>query len=44
MSELEICNICTDQNRDGNIICVVEEPQDIYSLKELTHLKGNIMC
>ena len=26
MSGSEICNICTDQNRDSNIICLVEEP------------------
>ena len=40
MSELEICNICTDQNRDGNIICVVEEPQDIYSFERTNSFKG----
>ena len=40
MSELEICNICTDQNRDSNIICVVEEPQDIYSFERTNSFKG----
>jgi len=40
MSESEICNICTDQNRDGNIICVVEEPQDIYSFERTNSFKG----
>ena len=40
MSELEICNICTDQNRDSNIICVVEEPQDIYSFERTNSYKG----
>ena len=40
MSESEICNICTDQNRDGNIICVVEEPQDIYSFEKTNSFKG----
>jgi len=40
MSELEICNICTNQNRDGNIICVVEEPQDIYSFERTNSFKG----
>jgi len=40
MSELEICNICADQNRDGNIICVVEEPQDIYSFERTNSFKG----
>ena len=40
MSESEICNICTDQNRDGSIICVVEEPQDIYSFERTNSFKG----
>ena len=40
MSESEICNICTDQNREGSIICVVEEPQDIYSFERTNSYKG----
>ena len=40
MSESEICNICTDQNRDSKIICVVEEPQDIYSFERTNSFKG----
>ena len=40
MSESEICNICTDQNRDSNIICLVEEPQDIYSFERTNSYKG----
>ena len=40
MSESEICNICTDQNRDDNIICVVEEPKDIYSFERTNSFKG----
>ena len=40
MSESEICNICTDQNRDNNIICLVEEPQDIYSFERTNSFKG----
>ena len=40
MSESEICNICTDQNRDSNIICLVEEPQDIYSFERTNSFNG----
>jgi recombination protein RecR len=40
MSESEICNICTDHDRDSNIICVVEEPQDIYSFERTNSFKG----
>ena len=40
MSESEVCNICTDQNRDNNTICVVEEPQDIYSFEKTNSFRG----
>ena len=40
MSESEVCNICTDQNRDNSIICVVEEPQDIYSFEKTNSFRG----
>ncbi len=40
MSESEICKICTDQTRDSSIICVVEEPQDIYSFEKTNSFKG----
>jgi recombination protein RecR len=34
LSEKEICFICADQNRDQNIICVVEEPLDVVALEQ----------
>ena len=40
MAESEICSICLDQNRDEKIICVVEEPQDIYSFEKTNSFKG----
>ena len=40
MSESEICSICLDENRDEKIICVVEEPQDIYSFESTNSFKG----
>ena len=40
MSESKICSICLDQNRDEKIICVVEEPQDIYSFERTNSFKG----
>ena len=40
MSESEICSICLDENRDEKIICVVEEPQDIYSFEKTNSFKG----
>ena len=40
MTESEICSICLDGNRDEKIICVVEEPQDIYSFEKTNSFKG----
>ena len=40
MSESEVCSICLDENRDEKIICVVEEPQDIYSFERTNSFKG----
>ena len=40
MAESEICSICLDENRDKKIICVVEEPQDIYSFEKTNSFKG----
>ena len=40
LSESEICSICLDENRDEKIICVVEEPQDIYSFEKTNSFKG----
>jgi recombination protein RecR len=34
LSEGEICNICSDRQRDKSIICVVEQPKDVISLEK----------
>lgn len=39
-SETELCEICSDQDRDRSIICVVEDPQDIESLEKTGAFKG----
>lgn len=38
--EDDICNICSDNLRDKNIICVVEESKDIITLEKTTRYKG----
>ena len=40
MTEDNVCDICMDINRDGNIICVVEQPQDIYPFEKTNTYKG----
>lgn len=33
-SETELCDICSDPDRDKSLICVVEDPQDIESIEK----------
>ena len=39
ISETERCEICSDEKRDNSIICICEEPSDIY-LIEKTGYRG----
>ena len=41
MSEENICHICQDIDRVGNIICVVEQHQDIYAFEKTNSFRGN---
>jgi len=34
MSEDELCYICSDENRDGSVLCIVENAKDILLLEE----------
>ncbi|MEK7651614.1 MAG: recombination mediator RecR [Patescibacteria group bacterium] len=49
MTETETCSVCTDQNRDRSILCVVEEPLDAQALdatgayKGLYHVLGGVL-
>jgi len=33
-SESEICHLCTDEKRDRSILCIVENPSDVYAIEE----------
>ena len=39
-SEKEICDICSDDKRNGQIICVVENPKDVISLEKTGSYNG----
>lgn len=39
-SEKEKCEICDDEERDMNIICIVEEAKDIIALEKTKTFKG----
>ena len=39
-SEKEVCDFCSDPDRDASSICVVEDPQDIESIEKTGVFKG----
>jgi recombination protein RecR len=39
-SEADPCAICTDAQRDGSVICVVEQPGDVLALERTATFKG----
>ncbi len=40
LTENEICGICDDEERDGTLICVVEEARDIIAMERARSFKG----
>ncbi|AXP08273.1 recombination mediator RecR [Campylobacter hepaticus] len=40
LSENELCEICTDEERNKNILCIVESPKDVLTLEESKSYNG----
>jgi recombination protein RecR len=40
LSEADSCNICSNQQRDKELICVVEQPTDIISIEKSVAFNG----
>jgi recombination protein RecR len=40
LTEDELCEVCADARRDRSIICVVEQPVDIFSLERTHEFRG----
>jgi recombination protein RecR len=40
ITEAQECAICTDTRRNRELICVVEEPQDVLTLEKTGHYRG----
>ncbi len=40
ITELDPCRICTDTNRTEEVICVVEEPNDLYAIEKTGAFNG----
>jgi recombination protein RecR len=40
LTETDPCDLCSDENRDGEIICVVAEAKDVYAIERTGVFKG----
>lgn len=41
ITEREICQICDDAKRDGGVVCVVEQPKDLYAIERAGSYTGH---
>lgn len=40
LSDTEVCPICADENRNKNIICVIEDPKSIFTFEKVGNFVG----
>ena len=40
LTDREVCQICSDQNRDHSTICVVEGPRDVMAIERTQEYRG----
>lgn len=40
ISENEVCALCSDENRDRSIICVVESSKDVLAIEKINDFRG----
>jgi recombination protein RecR len=40
ITDADPCRLCTNPDRDGHIICVVEEPQNVSAIEKTREFKG----
>ncbi len=40
ITEINPCEICKDPKRDSSLVCVVEEPHDVYVMENIGHFRG----
>lgn len=40
LTEAEICSICADGRRDRSVICVVEQPRDVWAIEKTGSFNG----
>src|SRR3989344_8989871 len=40
ITEVDPCDICDDENRDKSVICVVEDPLDVWAIEKSASFSG----
>ncbi len=40
LTDLDVCQICSDPGRDKSVICVVEDPRDVMAFERTREYKG----
>jgi recombination protein RecR len=40
LTEADLCRLCADPTRDSSVLCVVEQPRDLYSLERAGAYRG----
>ena len=40
LSEAELCRLCSDEQRDATVLCVVEEPRDVVAIERTQEFRG----
>jgi len=40
LSENELCALCANPNRDGSLLCVIEQPSSIVAIEQATDFRG----
>ena len=40
ITEEDVCRICRSSSRRSNVICVVEEPQDVFAIEKANEFRG----
>lgn len=40
LTDGDVCEICADQDRDHNLICVVASPKDLYAIENMENFNG----
>ncbi|WP_027964422.1 recombination mediator RecR [Halalkalibacillus halophilus] len=40
ITDRDPCSICSDESRDGSLICVVEDPKDVIAMEKMKDFQG----